>query len=239
MSDSSNSSNKMNFVYLAKKYAGVDCLCDDRTYGGLLWPAAQGEKPKFETFLAWQGQEDQLGRASAAQNQQRQQERETAHRQAQVKALQDITPYEDQVRAEQAEIRDKTYQQRAEAVRLQHLLDTRTEVEHTWQEIGAAQHKVNEEAKQYLLDTAHHVAMSDAGVQPLPDEVASKRRAAMLRIKEGETVHANWQALRAKEMPTREDMIEAIRIGGDELERLKKICADVALKYPRPRKQNF
>lgn len=226
----------MNFVALAHKYLGVDCLCENRSYAGLLWPADQGDKPSYETFESFQKEEDRLNRVDKLVSTRSLEEKRLEHRRVQQKALEDIVPYEEKVRAEHEELRRQTQAQRMDAIHLQHSLDSRAHVDHTWREITAAEDRVTKEAQQYLDDTAHYLSWDPHRV---PAEILAKREEAHKRIDHGKQVYANWQELRAKEMPTREDLIAAIRAGGEELERLKKICAETALKYPRPRKNHY
>lgn len=226
----------MNFVYLAKRYLGVDCLCEDRSYGGLLWPAKAGEKPSYETFEAFQKEEDRLGRVDSAVSTRSLEERRLEHRRVQQKALEDIVPYEDKVRAEHQEIRKATQDQRRGAIDLQHALETRGEVELTWREIAAAQDRVNQEAQAYLDETAPYLSWDP---HKIPADILEKREEAHNRIDGGKTVYSQWQELRKNEMPTREEMIEAIRAGGAQLDRLKKICKETALRYSKPRKNHF
>jgi hypothetical protein len=227
----------MNFVYLAQKYLGVSCLMETRQYSGLLWPAdAPMEKPTFEVFEAFQREEDRLVRLDRKVAEKRHTERLESHHQARAKALDDIVPYEEKVRAEHHEIRRQTLAQKQEAVDLRHALETRGHVEQTWKEIAAADDVVTKEAQAYLNDTAHYLSWDP---HKIPAEVLESREKAHKRIEEGKTVYANWSTLRASEMPTREEMVLAIRAGGEQLERLKKICSQAALKYPRPRKTHF
>ncbi len=226
----------MNFVYLSKKYLGVDCLMEDRTYGGLLWPSGAGEKPSYETFESFQREEDRLGRVDKNTATRVAEERRLEHRRVHAKALEDIVPLEEKIKAEHDELRKQTIEQRRQAVELQHSLETRNHVEHTWKEIAAADDRVTKEAQQYLEDTAKYLSWDPHKV---PAEILANRERAHNRIDAGKTVYANWQALRASEMPTREEMAEAIRAGGEQLERLKKICSEISLRYPKPRKNHY
>jgi hypothetical protein len=226
----------MNFAYLAHKYLHVDCLMENRTYDGLLWPPSAGEKPSYELFEAFQREEDREARLTRDAQARLEEERRTVHRQARAKALEDITPFADKIAAEHAEIRAQALQQKAEAIELQHALDSRSQIELTWREIAAAEDRISKEAQQYLDDTAHMLSWD---THRIPADVLAKREEAHNRINHGKTVYGNWNQLRALELPSREDLAAAIRAGGDELARIRKICQDVALKYPKPKKTHY
>lgn len=226
----------MNFVYLSHKYLGVDCLMEDRTYGGLLWPSGAGEKPSYEVFESFQKEEDRLGRVEKNAGARLETERRERHRQAEHKALQDIIPYEQKIADHHEQVRADAFEQRCQALELQHALESRQQIDHCWKEISKADDIVTKEAQQYLEDTAHMLAWDQ---QKIPAEVLSKREEAHKRIFDSKTVYANWATLRASEMPSREELQAAIQAGGDQLKRLQDICKGVQLRYPRPKRNHY
>lgn len=225
----------MNFVYLARKYFNVDCICEDRSYEGLIWPKdAHLEKPPQAVFEAYQGEEDRLNRVVANQAQKRTERIQESQKQAVARSFEDIIPFEDRLKAEHEKLREEAYEIRKGAVEAKLALSARaSHIEPMWREISEVQSAVSQEAQQYLDDTSHMLSWDP---QKVPVEVLSKREEAHKRVEDGKLVYGNWQQMRAKDMPTREELRQAVKAGGEHLARLQKICQDVALKYPKPRK---
>jgi len=226
----------MNFVYLAKKYLGVDCLCHERTYGGLIWPAGAGEKPDYEVFESFQREEDRQARVGKREAQERAEHRRVRHHQIRHAEVEAAKTEEERFRDEEAKIRAEAREQRMKAIEVLERTRTKDEVSECWTEIGKTQEAVNAMAREFLASTDWYVTREQEGGPKVPDDIRQQRAQARADIEHGKTVYANWQVLRAKELPSREEMAEAIRAGGEELERLQKVCQDVAKKYPRPKR---
>lgn len=226
----------MNFRYLAEKYLNVSCLVNDRTYDGIIWPHdAPMEKPPLEVFEAFQREEDRLKRVDQFTTESLMADHREKLHQARAKALEEITPYEDKLRAEQEDVRRQALEQKQEAVRLRLALELRETADHMWTEISRTEAAMAAQAQKYLEDTAFYLAWDP---HKIPADVLAKREEAHKRLEAGKTVYANWQSLRAKEHPSREEMAAAIRAGGEELERMKALLKGVALRYPKPKQHH-
>ena len=226
----------MNYAYLSLKYLGVECLMEDRTYDGLMWPKDHGEKPSEEIFAAFQREEDRQARAEGKVVSDRGSELALKQHQARAKAAQDLIPYESVIKAKVDVAYQEALEARKLAIDIQAAQRLKAVVDEEWREITEAQGRINDEAHRYLDETAHHVEREQHGICDVPDEIALKRKLAIERISDGTKVYAKWQELRSKEMPSRQELHDAIVAGGVELERMKKICRDVQLKYPRPKR---
>ena len=229
----------MNFAYLARKYLGVECLVEDRTYEGLMWPkTAPIEKPSQEVFSHLQQEEERTARSAEALAAIQDSVMKEKQEQARAQALEDAKPFEAKINEEQAKIRNQVREMRLEAIMAQEALRTRDEVGDFWQEITRAQDIINQEAQTYLADTDWYVSRQNEDGKAIPQDVLEKRQLARQRIENGKTVYARWQELRGKEMPSQKEIQEAIRAGGEELKRIQAVCKSVALRYPKPRRQH-
>lgn len=223
----------MNYVHLAKKYGGVDCICNDRTWDGLIWPSDKGSKPTVIIFQAWQKEEERMARVEGYHASVMSDNLEQKAAAARNKALADIVPYAEVVRAKEQAEYDKAIQIQKGAIECQAILRMKKELEtKCWKEISKAQDLINQEAQAYLEETAFVLAWDHTAV---PAEIAEKRAEAQKRIQLGRTVYADWNYLRAKEMPTQAEIHEALQKGGEHVERIRDIAKQAALRYPRPR----
>lgn len=222
----------MNYAYLLKKYHGVDnCIVHDRTYEGLEMPGGL-RKPSMETFEAWQEYEDQLARQGQRRVEDRHSQVELRQQAARVKALEEIRPFEDKLREIELAVAEEAKALKKGALECQSILRTRGEVVSAWTEITHAQDLLNKEAQRYLDDTVFVLSWDHTDV---PAEIAEKRRIAQQRLKSGQTVFREWASLRSLEAPSRAEIEEAVRLGGEHLDRIRKTCKEIALRYPRPR----
>ena len=226
----------INYAHLARKYLNADVIVHDRTYEGLEWKGP-GKKPSKDLFESFQKEEERIRKIDEwkeANNIGLMQERQ---HQAKVDALEKIRPLEHKIEEEQMRVREKIMRHKLEAKELQEQLKTRDELLDCWNEISAAQALVNAEAEQYLKDTDFFFTRETETGKPVPQEVIEKRALARERIDRGQLVFTHWRSLREKEMPSRGEIQEAIKKGGEELERIRKVCQDIALRYPKPRRQ--
>ena len=230
----------MNYAFLAKKYLGVNCLFEDRTYEGLIWPADKGEKPLHEVFEGFQREEEREARAAGHAEAEQDNLTQERQRQARAQAVEDARPFADKLQEQYQALRNAARDELVKAIECQELLKTKTVVEECWHEITKAQEVINENAQQYLHDTDWYVTRArEPGGKDVPIEVLQLRAEARDRIQKGQLVFARWQELRASELPSKEDIAAAIREGGRALEEMRKACHAVALKYPKPKKQLY
>lgn len=223
----------MNFAYLAKKYFS-DCIIivHDRTYDGLEW-RGPGDKPSLEIFEAFQKEEDRLERAAGRAVMSQESTMQEKQRQARAQAELDMVPFQKKLGEffEQERLRClKLYQ---DALETKSLIASKEHVITAWSEITEAQSALNKQAQTYLEETQHFTAWDQDKV---PKDVLEKRAEAHRILMETKVVYAEWAALRQAEMPSREEIAEAIRAGGEHLKNIKKRCKEVALKYHKPRK---
>lgn len=225
----------MNYAYLAKKYLHADVVVHDRTYDGLEW-FGPGEKPPLSVFEAFQGEEDREARVLRKEHESRLGIMEERQVQARAKALEDIRPFEDKLREIEEEGRRKALELRQEAIELQSALRSRSHVLDAWKEISAAEALLADEAQRYLEETAHYLSWDQ---HKIPAEVLVGREKAHSQIAAGKLVYADWARLRSNEMPSRAEIQEAIKLGGEHLKRIKKACQEAALRYPKPRRNHY
>jgi hypothetical protein len=105
-----------------------------------------------------------------------------------------------------------------------------------WKEITEAQEVLQKQAQAYLEATKHMLAWDE---DKIPADVRQKRDEAHGVLSDGQYVYADWAKLRAAEMPSREELAEALRAGGEHLARIRETCKKISLKYPKPRVQRF
>lgn len=226
----------INYAYLAEKYIkGAHFTMHDRTYEGLEWHGP-GPKPGAGHFEALQELENQEARREARAEDKQASYMEEVQRQARARAKESARPLEEKLRQIEQEEHDQCLKLEKTAIEIQSCLRARESALSCWREISAAQALINEEAQKYLEETAHYLAWEPGSI---PAEIIEKRKMAQMRLSDGQLVYADWSSLRSKEMPAREELQEAIRRGGEHLERMQKICKEVALKYPKPTKHHY
>lgn len=223
----------MNYYALTKKYfPSAKVVVEDRTYDGLVWKGP-GDKPLESIFKSLQDEEDRLARVAGQAVLSRDGLMQEKQRQARAQAEADLVPFQktlgDYFEAE----RLKALKLKQDALDLKMRLSLKEHVIDCWREISGAQEALNKKAQAYLEETKHYLAWDEHKV---PAEVLAEREKAHALLSDGQLVYADWANLRAAEMPSREEIQEAIKIGGQHLARMKQQCKDIALKYPKPRK---
>lgn len=226
----------MNFAYLARKYF-PDCqiIVEDRTYDGMRW-IGPGEKPKEEIFKSLQDEEDRLARLAGQPILDRESQMQEKQRQARAQAEADLIPFQQKLGEYFEGERLKFLKLAQDALETKMALSLKEHAMTAWREITVAQDEQNRQAQEYLDATKHFLAWD---THKIPAEVIAKREEAHKLLSEGQLVYADWVNLRRSEMPTREEMQEALRKGGEHLTRLKKRCKEVSLRYPKPKRQHF
>jgi len=226
----------INYAHLARKYI-PDCsiIVEDRTFEGLVW-LGPGEKPKLEVFESYQREEERIIRAAGLTVASQDSQMQEKQRQARAQADLDLIPFQKKLgeyfeteRLKFLKLKQDTLELQARLALKEHALDC-------WREISEAQKALSDQAQAYLESTKHMLAWDDHKV---PTDVMIKREEAHRLISEGQLVYPDWHRLREAEMPSQEDLAAALRAGGEHLERIRKACKAVALKYPKPRIQNF
>lgn len=223
----------MNFYALTCKYfPDAQVTVHDRTYEGLEWHGP-GEKPALEVFESFQEEEDRLARAAGREVLSRESVMQERQRQARAQAELDLVPFQQKLGEYFEAERLRFLKASQDALELKALLGLKEHGMSAWKEISEAQDAINQRAQKYLEETAHYLAWDP---HKIPVEVLEQREKMHALIDEGKTVYADWASLRAKEMPSRQDIAEAIRKGGDHLRRMQAACKEVAVRYPRPKK---
>jgi len=229
----------MNYAHLAKTYMFADVIVHDRTYAGLQW-LGPGEKPSEEQFRAFQVEEDRQN--FVKNNLPKQKEADLMkerQRQARAAAEDMAIPLEKKIEAEWQSIYNEIADLRKKAAETRGVVAAMGKMGEAWAEISKAQESINEEAQRYLAETDwYYTRESETKIQ-VPEEVKVKRQEARERIQHGEIVYASWQKLRAAERPSRQEIRDAIREGGEALDRIRKLCGDASLKFPKPKRKIF
>lgn len=226
----------MNYAHLARKYfPSAKFVVHDRSFDGLEW-ISPGEKPKEEVFEAFQKEEDRLARAAGLVVRDRMGQMEEKQRQARAQAEADMVPFQKTLGEWFESERLKFLKLKQDALELQARLALKEHALDCWREITEAQDALNKQAQAYLDATAHYLSWD---LSKIPADVLGKREDAHKILLEGRLVYADWSRLREAEMPTREEMAEALRLGGERLAEVRKACKEVALRYPAPRIQRF
>lgn len=226
----------MNYAHLARKYFPASTVTvEDRTYNGLIWHGP-GDKPLESIFQSLQDEEDRLVRVAGREVLSRESLMQEKQRQARDQAEKDLIPFQKKLGEWFEEERLKFKKLQEEVLELKSRLALKEHALDCWKEITEAQEEINKQAQTYLEETKHMLAWD---THRIPPEVISKREEAQNLLSDGKLVYTDWARLREAEMPSREDLRNAILKGGSELARMKKICNDVNLKYPKPRKNHF
>jgi len=105
-----------------------------------------------------------------------------------------------------------------------------------WYELSNVQEKINNEAKAYLSETDWMVTRKQETGIEIPEDIVKERAEARERIAKGELVFSKWQQLRASERPSRKEIAEAIKAGGQALQEMKSACIDINNRYKKPRR---
>lgn len=226
----------MNYYALTKKYfPSANVTLHDRTYQGLEWHGP-GDKPSEDIFEAYQNEEDRLTRQAGLIVRDRQGQMEEKQRQARAQADADMVPFQKTLGEYFETERLKFLKLKQDALELQARISLKEHALDCWREITEAQEALNKQAQEYLDATKHYLSWD---LDKIPADVLGKREDAHKLLSEGQLVYADWARLRESEMPSREELATALRLGGEHLERARKACREVALRYPKPRIQRF
>lgn len=221
----------MNYAYLLRKFTGISAIVHDRTWDGLEMPKGSPiDKPSLLQFEGWQEEEDRLARAEGKVIADREKLVELKHSQARAKALEEIRPFEDKLREKEREEFEACLRVTKEAIECKSALRVRSQLLEAWKPITEAQILINEESQRYLDATALYMSWDRERV---PEEILKNRKLAHDRISDGDLIFQDYRSLRERELPSRAEIDDAIRRGGEHLERIKKVCKDVCLKYPK------
>ena len=227
----------MHYGYLAKKYIdGAKFIMHDRTYDGLEW-LGPGQKPSIKLFESFQEEENRHKRIDDKVNKDLEDEVKLRQHQYRHKVLEEIIPKEDKIREENAKLREEIEHLRFKVLEEKEALKNKELMLDCWNEISAAQAIINAECEDYLLKTDFYITREKETGKPIPQEVLVLREEARQRINHGERVYRFSDLLREKELPSKDEIREAIIAGGEELERIRKHCINVHLKYPKPKRQ--
>lgn len=83
-----------------------------------------------------------------------------------------------------------------------------------WVELVNYSKEQHDAAVKYLTDTDWYVhRQTEYNEKKVPDDIAEKRKQARLVIGDAVKVFGNWHTIRAKEYPSKEQMVEALRSG--------------------------
>ncbi len=225
----------MNYNFLISKYLpDATYSIEDRTYEGILW-VGPGEKPSEELFKSFQKEEDRLARAAGLPILDQDNLMMEKQRQARDQAQRDLVPFQKKLGDWYESERVKFKKLKEEALELQARLALKETAMDCWREISDAQLQLNTGAQAYLEATKHMLSWDESKI---PAEVLAKREEAHKVLSDGVLVYSDWAKLRDAEMPSREELREALLKGGEHLAVIRKKCQDIALKYPRPRRQH-
>lgn len=227
----------MKFSYnyvLEKYYKGHHFAIEDRTYDGIIWHGP-GPKPAQETLDTLIKEEERylnIEENNAQKDIELLKELQAAHRQKAIEASRPlIEKIEIQYKAIFAEISELLQ----EAKETQLAIEAKDRLDEAWYEVSKSQEMINKKARDFLASTDWYVTREQEVGIKIPEEIIRQRAEARDSVCKGDIVYKNWQALREKERPSREEIKQAIRLGGEELKRIKEHCQAVSLKYAKPR----
>lgn len=208
----------------------------DRTYDGLEW-LGPGDKPAKEVFLGWQELEAREERIELNKSLRDAALMEERRRQQLVKIYEEAKTLEEKIDDQYKQLRSDILKQKEEAAHVYNLIAAGKAVDEVFTELTRSQHLINKEAEKYLADTDWFITRKLETGEEIPEEVSRGRAEARSRIERGTLVHSKWKDLRRSERPSREEIQRAVKLGGDELERIRHICETASLKYKKPAKK--
>ncbi len=225
-----------SYAYILDKYLPhLTYVMEDRTYEGIRWTCKE-EPPSKELLDSFIKEEERLANVKQKNLAKLDDYYKEKQHQYRVEAARAAVPLEDKLAEEYDAIIAEIHTLKLDAVEAQKAFEAKAALEESWLEISKAQEKVNQQAKKYLADTDWFVTRKqDTGLE-IPEDVQALRAQARESISHGTEVFKNWQQLRSKERPSREELRAAIKAGGQELERIKSLCEAVSLKYQKPKK---
>ncbi len=228
--------SKFSYAYILDKYLPhIQYAMEDRTYEGIRFLTK--EEPPTQALLdAFIQEEERLAgikNKNLSKLEDYYKERQHQYRD---EAAKKAIPLEDKLKAEYDSIIAEIETLRLDAVELQKTIQAKEKLEESWLEVSNAQEKANEAARSYLAETDWYVTrLQETGLE-IPEEVQHKRAHARDSITNGVQVFSNWQKLREKERPSREELKAAIKAGGEELKRIKSVCEEIHSRYKKPSK---
>jgi len=227
----------MNYAYLFEKYCKPDhekvkVIVHDRTYDGLEIHGLP--KPSRATFEAFQEMEQRENTIEERLKSEEDFLILLKKEQAKIEAERKSRPIEEKIQEEWNAVTVEVLKLRQEAINTQAALKTKDAMVECWYEIERAQEVVNREAEAYLRETDWYVTRKQETGIDIPVDIVDRRAEARSRIDRGHLVFKRADELRRKELPSREEIKQALLQGGEELERIKKICKEVTLKYAKP-----
>lgn len=224
----------INFAAIALKInKDAQIVVHGRAFDQLEW-LGPGPKPSLALFEAFAEEDEREARKDAYREELNSRAMIDLHEAQRAKTLEEIRPAEDKIREELAQVSAEITAVRLEALRTQELLRLADEVEDCWREITAAEAMARQNAQRYLQDTAHYLSWD---ADKIPANIQAFRASAheVMARTEGRKVYANWKALRAGISPSKEEIREAIREGGERLKEVQRLAREAELKFPKPR----
>jgi len=228
--------SKFSYAYILDKYLPhIPYVMEDRTYAGIRF-LTKDEPPTQELLDAFIKEEERL--AGIKKNNLSKLDDYYKERQHQYRdeAAKKAIPLEEKLKAEYDSIIAEIETLRLDAMELQKTLEAKEKFQESWLEVSNAQEKANEAARSYLAETDWFVTRKQETGLDIPEDVQMKRAQARESITKGIEVFSNWQQLREKERPSREELKAAIKAGGLELQRIKSVCEEIHSRYKKPSK---
>lgn len=228
--------SKFSYAYILDKYLPhIPYVMEDRTYEGIRFLGKE-EPPTQELLDAFIKEEERLAGIKQKNLDKLDDYYKERQHQYRDEAAKKAIPLEEKLKAEYDSIIAEIETLRLDAVELQKTLEAKEKFQESWLEVGNAQEKANEKARAYLAETDWFVTRKQETGLEIPEDVQMKRAQARESITKGIEVFSNWQQLREKERPTREELRAAIKAGGEELNRIKSVCEEIHSRYKKPSK---
>jgi len=225
-----------SYAYILDKYLPhLTYVMEDRTYEGIRWTCKE-EPPSKELLDSFIKEEERLANVKQKNLAKLDDYYKEKQHQYRVEAARAAVPLEDKLAEEYDAIIAEIHTLKLDAVEAQKAFEAKAALEESWLEISKAQEKVNEQARKYLSDTDWYFVREKETKLAVPEEVVQLRAKARESIQHGVEVYAKWRELRSKERPSREELKAAIKAGSEELKRVKALCQEASLRYPRPKK---
>jgi len=227
----------MNIPFLLKEYyPDAKYSCHDRTYEGIEWLDENIKKPELADLKAKHREQIRIDlNHKALQEKKNAKIIAEAHEESEKQIeshLKDEALKDEMVRKQTlkmksviAEVREYTRQEQKQNA-----------AEDYWRELTEDAQQRRSFALTYLRDTDWYVLRKAETGREIPEDVLQNRQKYREDIDKGNLVFKNYDQLRRKEYPTKEEKIEAFKKGAEAIIELRKRYAEVNKKYKAPKR---
>lgn len=221
-------------VLMRRLYPNGKYILHGRTYEDIEWLDHEVLKPSIEILAGEQARIDLEEKVSVARASQAVKRHELTDDHLNRQAKEIAQPLINEMLENQKRLRQELAEKLFEHERASGLKETEALAVKSWEKISKSASEKKDAALKLLKETDWYcIRYVETGLA-IPEAVAANRKAARDAIEQAQYVFADWAALRAKEYPSHEERVEALRQGGlRALEMIKQI-EEVNKKYPKP-----